>query len=93
MKLKSILSVNASEVLSKNELRSVIGGSWSYRCTCGYKKGSPLVNECNISEYECVNKCRTACDADDKCHISSLIIDYVTYGSGSGSDSGSGSGS
>lgn len=102
MKLKSILTINSSDVLSSDELKSIIGGSWTSSCYCGYiyKVGSTtngtlvrLVSESGLTETGCVTKCRQACESSSHpyCNTNNLEIRFTETGSGTGSGSGSGS--
>ena len=98
MKLKSIISGNSLNLLSINELRSIVGGSVTSNCYCEYSyRTSPttpsntevLVNESGLTENECVNKCTNECNKKVYCNaVRNLRINFKESGTtGSGSDS------
>lgn len=98
MKLKSILSMNSSNVLSIDELKSIVGGTWKYLCYCSYPgeiNGKPQQIEVyknhNVSKIECANICRTKCDEvpNNACTTNNLNVVFEEYGSSTGSGSGS----
>lgn len=90
--------MNSSNVLSIDELKSIVGGTWKSLCYCSYPEkinGNPqeivVYKNSNISKIECANICRTKCNEvqNNACTINNLNVVFEEYGSSTGSGSGS----
>lgn len=85
MKFISIKKSKINEVLSKNELKSIVGGcEINSFCECYYKKGNETRNDSiflytPFSKEDCDKACRTFCQNDsNKQYLSCKVVSFIT---------------